>query len=548
MPLQSFTERLWCLSVVACAGIIGWTGCQSAPDEVSVTPWSPIVAIPLLDTRFDLSDVLEVVTDSLDSVPVETLSSGELAFYHEEFFRGTIAPEWLVLPGFLSSGEVVLEADDANVIDDLPPGQALGYEVEVSSELLIEEPEGARLDRVELSEGSLMFSVTNGTGEAVAINCVIPGLLNPNGFPYNVAITSGDLASGSFAVTQDISGWVLLLENGPDLTNGIQGLCSLEISNDPGNVAAAGEVSFDLELDGLEFNRVEGDFGMATITLEEESETLALFDDRFTTSGIGIERASLRLEVENGFGVEAILDSVDLASFAEGTPDVLFELEAPPFVVPSANDNFNAPSISVLEVNETNSNVVDFFSAEPRDIDLGMRIRCNPDGPVGPSGNFLDAEGYVSAKWRAEIPLSIRAEQVDFAETLDVDINIEEQTELDSAVLRLILHNGFPFEVGIRAVFLDADDVPLDSLSTDTLNLFTLPAIDGEGFPIEEGLFVHDFALDWERADQLRLAKRVMVQAWCETAEASSGQFVRLTEEQGLRMELGLLVYSTQDL
>ena len=37
------------------------------------------------------------------------------------------------------------------------------------------------------------------------------------------------------------------------------------------------------------------------------------------------------------------------------------------------------------------------------------------------------------------------------------------------------------------------------------------------------------------------------MEAWCETAEASAGQFVRITEEHGLRMELGLLVYAKMD-
>ena len=40
----------------------------------------------------------------------------------------------------------------------------------------------------------------------------------------------------------------------------------------------------------------------------------------------------------------------------------------------------------------------------------------------------------------------------------------------------------------------------------------------------------------------------MVLEAWCETAEAGSGQFVRVTEEQGLRMELGLLVHAKLDL
>jgi len=203
--------------------------------------------------------------------------------------------------------------------------------------------------------------------------------------------------------------------------------------------------------------------------------------------------------------------------------------------------------LSVWEIDETNSNVVDFFSAEPRNIDLGMRIRCNPNGSAGISGNFLDVDGFVSAQLKTEIPLSFRAAQIDFVDTVDVNIQIEEQAEVDSAELRLILHNGFPFEVIIRARFLDADGAQIDSVSTAPLHLFTMPLTDADGLPVEPGLFVHDFFLDWERADRLRSAERVIMEAWCESAEATSGQFVRITEEQGLRMELGLLVYAKME-
>ena len=177
-----------------------------------------------------------------------------------------------------------------------------------------------------------------------------------------------------------------------------------------------------------------------------------------------------------------------------------------------------------------------------------MRIRCNPEGPAGPFGNFLDADGHVSARLMTEIPLSIRAEQIDFVDTVDVDIEIEEQAELDSAELRLIMHNGFPFEVAIDAIFLNAGGEVIDSLSTNPLDLFTMPSMDASGVPAEAGIFVYDFFLDWERAEGLRAAESLVIEAQAKTAGAQVGQFVRITEEQGLRMELGLLVYSKIDL
>ena len=68
------------------------------------------------------------------------------------------------------------------------------------------------------------------------------------------------------------------------------------------------------------------------------------------------------------------------------------------------------------------------------------------------------------------MPLSIRAGQVDFVDTLDVSLDLEETAELDSAEFRIILHNGFPFEK-VQAWFLDAQGALVDSLATAPLDL-----------------------------------------------------------------------------
>lgn len=524
-------------------------GCQSVPEDFTVSDWTPIAAVPLVDTYFDLSDVLEVLVDSLDTVPVGAMASGELAFYHEQNFSGSIAEEWMILPSYEATAALVLGADEAAVLNLSPAGDSLSFGDEVSSGFEVAEPEGAVLDRVKLSSGALSFTLTSTMGDDLSGVFAVSGLVDPDEMPFELVWNSGQFTNGALVVVQDLAGWSLFPEQGLDGTNTIQGEYTFTMVNNPDHEAVEGEsLSYDFVLSDMAFERTEGDFGTSDIDLEEEAVTFALFDDRFTTSGLEIERASLRLEVANGFGVDAVLDSLDFTSSAEGTADVVFETSAEGLFVPSAEGSSSFPTLSVWEIDETNSNVVDFFSAKPRDINLSMRIRCNPEGPVGPNGNFLDADGFVSARLMTEIPLSIRAEQIDFVDTVGVDIEIEEQAQLDSAELRLILHNGFPFEVAIRASFLNAEGEIIDSLSTEPLDLFTLPAMEANGVPVEPGVFVYDFFLDWERVDVLRFAERVVMEAWVETADAPAGQFVRITEEQGLRMELGLLVYSKIDL
>ena len=50
--------------------LLVFSGCERPAEEFEVPSWTPILAVPLVDTQFDLEDVLQVLSDSLDTVPV----------------------------------------------------------------------------------------------------------------------------------------------------------------------------------------------------------------------------------------------------------------------------------------------------------------------------------------------------------------------------------------------------------------------------------------------------------------------------------------------
>ena len=172
------------------------------------------------------------------------------------------------------------------------------------------------------------------------------------------------------------------------------------------------------QLVDLSYARVEGDFGETAIRIEQNSVALALFDDRFTTNDLAIERASLTLAVTNGFGVPAVLDSLNFQTEVNGAPEVVFETTMPNLEVSPAVGDVSGAVTSTWMVDETNSNVVDFFSENEVGMELGLFIRTNPNGLAPGEANFVDADGFVSADLHAEVPLSIRAGQVDFVDTL----------------------------------------------------------------------------------------------------------------------------------
>lgn len=529
--------------------LLAWSGCQEPPEEFSFPEWTPIVAVPLVDTRFDLGDVLEVLTDNLDSLPVVAMPNGQLVFVQEEVFSGTLAEEWLVLPSVLEEEEFVLDAVTAAALNVLPPGEVLTYSDTLQTSMVVGQPEAAVLMEIELATGQLEFTLTSDVGDDVGGELWLPNLVDNTGIPWSVEWTPEMLETGLFSVTEDLAGWKILPDNTGDALNEISGAYTLFLQSSPNHTALPGEsLTVALTMDQLTFERVEGDFGEDEISLEESTTTFALFDDRFTTAGIELEQASIELVITNGFGVNASLQEVDFESVSAGVVLASLETSEPSLFVGQADGSSQSPTVSSWLVDETNSNLVDLFSADPVDWNLSLSIVANPGGLAEGEVNFVDADGFVDAEFRAEVPLSIRASQVDFVDTLDFSLSVEEQAELDSAELRLILNNGFPFGVDLQAYFLDEDGVVLDSLMTSSLSLFTMPSLTSEGVPLAPAEFRQDFFFDWERSNRLKLADRVVVQAWCATADANLGAFVRLTENQDLWMQLGALLYTRIEL
>ena len=149
-------------------------------------------------------------------------------------------------------------------------------------------------------------------------------------------------------------------------------------------------------MSGQEFERVEGDFGSSENYLEEGNTTVALFDDRFTVSGAIIDEATISIEVTNGFGVEASLDSVSLRAVEDGVVTNALEVSAPPLNVPPAEGSAQMPSVTSWFMDQTNSNITSFFSAEPQCWSCLLGVASNPNGFDPANPNFVDADGFVA--------------------------------------------------------------------------------------------------------------------------------------------------------
>ena len=123
--------------LVLCMGL---GACQKPAEEFEVPDWTPVVAVPLVDTRFDLADVLELLSDNVDTVPIAELEGGQLAFVYSEQFSGTLADEWLEIPDVVEAAELALDTALAEAINITPAGTVLPLSDTLISEMIVDNP------------------------------------------------------------------------------------------------------------------------------------------------------------------------------------------------------------------------------------------------------------------------------------------------------------------------------------------------------------------------------------------------------------------------
>ena len=190
-----------------------------------------------------------------------------------------------------------------------------------------------------------------------------------------------------------LSGWTLFQVNrrGPDNQWGHLEYTAY-VTNDPAHDAQEGE-SLDVSSDLTGMHGWKAISGRPPFSIEQNSVAISLFDDRFTTSDLAIDRASLSWRWTNGFGVPAVLDSLNFQTDSERghARCGLGDHDAQPGGGACCGDASGAV-LSTWEVDETNSNVVDFFSRD----EVAWNWACS--GPHQPSSTGRGDE-LLGCRW-----------------------------------------------------------------------------------------------------------------------------------------------------
>lgn len=471
-------------------------------------------AVPLVDSRVQLSDLIGEVTEDI-SLLVD--DDGSLRFRYE----GQVAAQ---------GSEIVFDRLNAVASGILLPLTAN----RTAAPFVL--PGDTDLDVLRVSGGLLGYNLTNRYDVPVSVRLALPDA-KLNGVPLEI---TGELPAW------DGTGDVPALNN-PDALIPLAGyefndledsiFIEYDIIDLDGNLLEPTQNTVVI-ITGLSFDYVEGYMGQAIYGGGRDTIAVAIFDN-YQEGEIRFSNPTITMTLTNTFGVptRAIIDALNvvrrngdtLAVEGDGVENG-FDFDYPRMPGETATTTF------VLDT--TNSNLADLLAARPVALDFAVSAELHPTGDTTIRGFLTDTASYI-ARVTLDLPLVGTADRFALRDTFAVNL-AEDYEDITAVTFRLTTRNGLPVDLEVEGTFLDAAGNPVADLTDGELTILKsgIPTGGNDYIPSE---YTRDVEFVDDRLAAIRNATQLVMLFRIGTSGGGS-TFVRITERQELEVLLGAII------
>ncbi len=338
-----------------------------------------------------------------------------------------------------------------------------------------------RLTEAIAEEGKFKVQIKNFTNRKIDVTFTIPRATKGGvSISFEDVIQTGS-AANPFVYTRefDLSGyWLNLRGDNNNLFNRLRIIIFTKLDA-TGEVLPVTQGQKLLELSnsfiGLKPYYAKGDFGTQKINLN--TDTLRLnFMKKFKQGSLDLEKAEFKLMVENGIGsdIQARFFSIKGVNTAtENQVELLNGGLNPVLNVTRATNNlWNTPEFFPTQkeyvVNEQNTNLLPFISNLPDLVKVNADFTVNPITNISGGNDFIFSKSKAFIKLGVNVPLNISINNLLFVDTVAYNIYNENQNNpIESADLRILVKNGFPYNFDLRLYIMDDFGI-VDSLVTQS--------------------------------------------------------------------------------
>ena len=379
----------------------------------------------------------------------------------------------------------------------------------------------------------LSVSIPNGTAGGTAINEVFT--LDPGTPNQERIVNLTDLNLGF---------------NTPYTTNNdVDIVFNITVVDDGGLVTSSGDLGINLEVQNIDFQLAQGDFGNQNIILDAGNIDMDVdfWDD--IEGDYQFANPQIALHMENSVGVPFQINADIIGYASDGSsaalnPDAL-QPNYPQTV--SATNPLEIDAITeIITYDKSNSDIVALMALPPSDrLEYMGNIALNPVGAIAPSPttpNLVSNNSAIGVDIEIDIPLDFTANKLMLRDTID-DLDISDVDKIMNAAVVIVTENGYPLDVMIDKIyFTNAAYTVIDSISDenviDAATVFTSGAKIGEVDPSSIKEVEHQIKLTQTQIENLNKTKNLIINASVSTS--NGGVPVKLMGDYELKFTLSV--------
>jgi hypothetical protein len=399
-----------------------------------------------------------------------------------------------------------------------------------------------RLDSVHIKGGEIMIQVSSSIRHTGSLT-IYSDQIELNGSRYEHSIEISDL-SGNFSTTVmvPLAGASLHLDNSDPDSSFLGMVFDLKLVHSGQDILASESVDVTQLFQDLEFEAAYGYLGVYD-SLIIDKELIEFSSMPYDFRGrIQLADPQIHLEVSNSFGIPFGIELLDLEARFKDASMIPINLgpDINPIIIDAPSiDQVGQTVVSRTAIDSSNSNVNEIASTDLTGVQFSVNALGNPTGFMN---NFILDTSHLDVNVEVVIPMHLRAEGLELADTFDFDIGGGEEfsrENVKSFMFHLATENALPLDADIQIYLMDGNDELLDSLFNEqNRNILPSGIIDDDGKVIMTTYKEVDIPLSDSQIDNVFMTKWLMIKIFMETTDQGTRD-IKFYSTNALGFKLG---------
>lgn len=240
-----------------------------------------------------------------------------------------------------------------------------------------------------------------------------------------------------------------------------QSIATVDINGDTVNIDFGQKIKFVSNFIDVVPFYVRGYFGSQSYHYGPETTNFSVFS-RIVDGTLDIENIDITLNFENGIGVDAqlVINQFKTINSNNGANVSLNNtIIGSPLNINRATETFSVPEVNYTsyqnQLTTSNSNIDNLIEIFPNQLLYDINLLINPLGNISGSNDFIFKKHPLKTKLNVEFPLSVIANNLTLADTLDFNLEQHSSGELLDGKLFIYADNGYPFDAKLSLQLLD---------------------------------------------------------------------------------------------